>query len=113
MTREILVPDYATAFRGALQLAGTTCEVEANSDAVVQGLRAWLTPAQLTEDASFSLHIVVTPGRRSESSPHFRGRKHLVVASFGVENVFTFDLSRRRVTAVITPDVAADHAFWD
>lgn len=113
MRREIVVHDHAPAFHGVLQLAGATCEVKANSDSVVQGLEAWLTPQPLTGSTSFSLDIVVTPGRKSGSAPHFRGRKHIVVASFGVENVFTFDLSRRNVTAVITPDIAADQAFWD
>ena len=113
MTREIVIRESRPVFRGVLRLAGSTCEVNANSASVVQGLKTWLTPEQVTGDASFSLRVVVTPGRRSDSVPHFRGRKHIVVALFGAENVFTFDLWRHSITAVVTPDVATDHAFWD
>ena len=113
MTREFVVAGGTCAFRGTLQLAGSFCQVNANSDIVVHGLRTWLVRDRLVESASFSLQIFVTPGARSDCPPHFRGRKHLVIASFGVDNVFTFDLARRNVTAVITPDVAADQDFWN
>jgi hypothetical protein len=112
MRRAIAIDPGGLAFRYALQLAGSVCQVKANSDIVVQGLAAWLTP-QTERQVAFSLQIFVSEGARASSVPRFRGGKHLVVACFGIDNVFTFDLLRRNVTAAITPDVAIDQTFWD
>jgi hypothetical protein len=36
-----------------------------------------------------------------------------VIASFGPNNVFTFDLARHNIVATISEEVAGDRAFWD
>jgi hypothetical protein len=45
-------------------------------------------------------------------APQFRGMHHLVVASFGIANVFVFDLLRRHVGARVSSTLAADRHFW-
>jgi hypothetical protein len=43
---------------------------------------------------------------------HFRGLRHVVVASFGRSNVFVFDILRRKLSASISALVACDYLFW-
>jgi hypothetical protein len=112
MRNEFAIDPGELKLHYSLQLAGAFCRVTANSDTVVDGLKTWIVPQPKLEPA-FSLQVFVRRGNRSHAVPHFRGRKHLVIASFGMDNVFTFDLLRRNVTAVITQDVAVDQAFWD
>jgi hypothetical protein len=44
---------------------------------------------------------------------HFRGLRHLVFASFGTQEVFTFDLLRRRVIGAVSLTTASDSSFWN
>ena len=113
MRREIALEDSALGFRAYLKLAGAICQVTCNSHIVVGGLRTWQAADESPVEPAFSLRVFVEPGSPSRSAPHFRGRQHLVIASFGVDNVLTFDLSRRSVTCVVTPQTAADQPFWD
>ncbi len=97
-----------------LHLAGTVCALKTNSEILGHTLRRWLTVSSHDAAGSFSMQVVVTSAQCTHSHrPHFRGLHHLVVASFGPDNLFVFDLARRSVTATIREEIAGDEAFWD
>lgn len=61
----------------------------------------------------FTMRILVTEDKTTGSSiPHFRGLHHLVIATFGPQNIFVFDLARRNITASVSEEIAANEAFW-
>ena len=114
MQRNTVIDSASLRFRCQLRLAGVLCEVAANSDVVAHGLRRWRVDEGALATPSLSMHIVVADRATAGSrTPHFRGLKHIVVASFGTENVFTFDLLRRSVSAAISAELAADAEFWN
>jgi hypothetical protein len=96
-----------------LRFSGAACDVFTNS----LGLRALL--GQLSNDGDsftgnrFSMRIVVN-GSSSEpiESPHFRGLRHVVTASFGTGNIFIFDVLRSTLSASISNIAAKDVRFW-
>ena len=111
--REIVINSAALCHGYALRIAGALCMLSTNAPRLGATLRRWRTDD--TNSASdFSMQVRVSPGNGAAPiPPHFRGLKHLVVASFGEENVFAFDLVRRRVTATVSADMADDKNFWN
>lgn len=96
-----------------LRLAGCACQIHTNSHTLGQTLRRWIGPSLQPQQPDLQLHIVVGPSPLTEgAAAHFRGMKHVVVASFGA-SVFLFDLLRCRVAAFISEACAADQCFWD
>jgi hypothetical protein len=60
------------------------------------------------------MRVVVRQVRDSHSArPHFRGQRHIVVATFGRANVFIFDLFRREISATVSAKTARSPKFWD
>ena len=96
-----------------LRFAGVACDLSTNS----LGLRALLN--QLSDARNgmaanrFSMHVLVNESSSEAiESPHFRGLRHVVTASFGVGNIFVFDVLRRRVSASVSNIAATDVRFW-
>jgi hypothetical protein len=48
-----------------------------------------------------------------KTQTHFRGLHHLVFATIGTHEVFTFDLLRRRVVGAVSTASANDPLFWN
>ena len=99
--------------RSKLSFAGAICELTTNSIILSEILSD--SADVLIEDSQpiFAMEIIVEEDRGIlAGSPHFRGMHHLVTATFGVANVFVFDLLRRHVRARITYSMANDRQFW-
>lgn len=95
----------------AFSLAGAGCILSTNSAALAENVRR--STVACPGPAVCALHVDVLAGDTSPLSlPHFRGMHHIVVASFGVANVFVFDLRRRVGTAKVSETVAHDVEFW-
>jgi hypothetical protein len=108
------IDETSLGYRGALELAGTRCEVLSNSRPLMSALGAW--NAEVTEKSpiTFSIQILVNEDLADTSGrPHFRGLHHVVIASFGAANVFIFDLLRRKVAATVSGKIARDTRFWN
>jgi hypothetical protein len=114
MRREIVIDDAALNCRYELHLAGALCRLLTNSPAVGETLRAWQATDTYSLSPAFDMRVRVNHGASaSVGRPHFRGMRHLVIASFGEANIFVFDLLRRNVSAVISETVVSDSKFWD
>ncbi|MGE0405763.1 MAG: hypothetical protein AB7O65_05640 [Candidatus Korobacteraceae bacterium] len=111
----------ASSIRASFIIAGALCRVRSNSRSLLASLRA--IPDATEEDSeersvttpdSFTLTVIVTTrdSHINEHQPRFRGRDHLLFASFGAGNVFTFDLLRREITASISEGLARNSSFW-
>lgn len=113
MTREITFESGAMPIQCELRVAGALCRVSTNSHIVGQALETWRRHTGQLPAGEFSMHVRVTDRKDdSRMAPHFRGLRHLVIASFGAANVFVFDLARRKVLATVTEEVAGDQLFW-
>jgi hypothetical protein len=96
------------------EMAGTTCSVRTNSQAVLDALRVWPPANGDRSRRCFELNVLVDGagaplGKRSS---HFRGLHHFVFATFGAGELFVFDLSRFSVAAVVSRHTARDASFW-
>jgi hypothetical protein len=96
-----------------LRFAGVVCDLFTNSLA----LRTLLS--QLSHDGNsltgnrFSMRIVVNESSSEPvEDPHFRGLRHVVTASFGIGNIFIFDILRCTLSASISTIAAKDVRFW-
>ena len=112
MLLDIKSPDSLSC-RSKLSFAGATCELTTNSRILSEILSdsadVWV------EDFKpiFTVEIIVEEDREILAGPpHFRGMRHIVIATFGVDNTFVFDLLRRHVCARITHSMANDRQFW-
>ncbi len=95
-------------------VAGASCSVSTNSQAVMDALAGWRSSRDDAHSRSFRLTVLVDTSaeRSSDTTPHFRGMHHLVTASFGESELFVFDLSRRTVSGVVSKQAAEDARFW-
>ncbi len=105
MDRENLCLHYRLSFAGAV------CDLKTNSGVLGDMLGAVL-PERI-HGPSFTFEVEVEEESDCEAGrPHFRGMQHVAVASFGMANVFVFDLLRRHVGARVSGRVARDAQFW-
>jgi hypothetical protein len=112
--RMLSIDDAVLNHRYSLRLAGTRCEITTNSRDLGPTLSAWHATATESSVNSFSMRILATDALAgSAGRPHFRGLHHVVIASFGADNVFIFDLLRHKVAATISGSIARDRRFWD
>jgi hypothetical protein len=97
--------------RAALRLAGANGVLSSNSQSVLRAVKHWVLPDGAME--GFSLDVLVDETLKpAVAPPSFRGMDHLVLASFG-NDLFCFDLRRRRITAVVSRQTAHDDRFWN
>jgi len=95
----------------SFSLAGAGCNLRTNSAALAETLRQSTVSWQGSTLCAFN--VEATSDDLSPVGPaHFRGMHHVVVASFGVANVFVFDLRRQVVTAKVSQTLANDPDFW-
>jgi hypothetical protein len=99
------------SMRTGLCLAGTSGVLSSNVSSVLRAVRPWTRPQPIRD--GFSLEVFVDASlKRSSAQPTFRGMQHLVLASFG-NDLFNFDLRRRRITALVCQQTAQDDRFWN
>jgi hypothetical protein len=113
MRRHIAIDPAALTCNYEFLLAGAVCRVATNSTILGTVLPAELAPHLQEAAGEFTMQVLVS-GENSmcSSPPHFRGLHHLVLATFGPQNIFVFDLARRHVTAIVSEQLAVNEAFW-
>jgi hypothetical protein len=98
--------------RYGLSFAGAICDLRTNS-ARLGYLLGGTSQDAAAGGTSFTMEVTVDEESDCEAGrPHFRGMQHTAIASFGVANVFVFDLLRRHVGARVSGRVARDAQFW-
>jgi hypothetical protein len=99
--------------RAELYFAGACCSLATNSTDVIASLARWSAPDGSCGPA-IELHVIAdTAAERHVDAPmHFRGLNHLVFALISPNEFFVFDLLRRRVSGVVSPETARDAEFW-
>jgi hypothetical protein len=96
-----------------LCFAGALCTLRTNSRDLADVLELLSIPVNGFGLSQFDMRIVVDESLpQAAGRPHFRGLRHMVVASFGSSNVFIFDVLRRKLSASISGVVARDYQFW-
>jgi hypothetical protein len=100
-----------------LSIAGAHCALSTNSEEIVAATSRWRYAAHGRNDRTFDLEILLDPSLPSErdfkTQTNFRGLHHLVFATIGSHELFTFDLARRRVVGAVSATSAADANFWN
>jgi hypothetical protein len=94
-----------------LQIARTRCVLRTNYEALIH-LLAPRASAFGEQHCDFSLQVQVDRGAGSAEPAFFRGMGHLVTARYG-DNLFLFDLRRRKVHAWVSRSVAKDRDLWE
>ncbi len=102
-------------YRTDFQIAGAHCLLTTNSPEVLRVTSRWRQAGAAPNFNSFEMEILVnsTASECGDPSPHFRGLRHLVFVFLPERCFLTYDLLRRRVCGVISPEVAGDATFWD
>ncbi len=114
MRREFVIDVMTLPHRLELQLAGALCRLSTNSHIVRDSLCKWRASNAQEVSGAFEMQVFVHCERDTgPRRPHFRGVRHLVIASFGEANIFIFDLARRNIRATVSEELAADRGFWD
>jgi hypothetical protein len=113
--KRYVINEDALPLSADLRVAGTHCFLRTNSEDVLASLSRWTEPSGRKQGKSFDLSVLVDPRatRGKDTAVYFRGLHHLVFAILGEDERFVFDLSRHRVSAVVSKQTAGDAAFWD
>jgi hypothetical protein len=100
-----------------LLVAGAHCSLATNSQQILDAVLRWRCPGPPRSARTFDFDILLDPSlpadRDLKTQTHFRGLHHLVFATIGTHEVFTFDLLRRRVVGAISTTSASDPHFWN
>ncbi|HTQ96264.1 MAG TPA: hypothetical protein VMH89_05635 [Candidatus Acidoferrum sp.] len=101
-------------FRRDFYIAGTRCSLSTNSQTVLQVASGWPQPPGQISQSVFEMEVVVdaTMDNTPDRPAHFRGMSHLVFAVLPPRSFVAFDLSRKRIHAVLSNTAASDSAFW-
>jgi len=101
--------------RQQLFVAGASCFAFTDSPAVIEALSRWRHPRSAQSGRFFDLCVSVDPSIKyhCDATPHFRGREHLVFATFGERARFVLDLRKRSVAGVVSQQTAEDCRFWN
>jgi hypothetical protein len=111
--RVLNINPASLTYRFTLQVGGAHCALQTNSRHLESVMDRW-SASNPGGEPEFHMQVFVTRNLNKPcQSPHFRGRHHLVIATFGGENVFLFDLRRRNVSATVCEAVANDKHFWN
>jgi hypothetical protein len=88
-----------------------------NSEEVLDSVLRWRCPSRARSSRTFDLDVVRDPSlpcvRDFKMQTHFRGLHHLVFATIGTHELFTFDLFRKRVVGAVSTATASDAQFWN
>ena len=100
-----------------LLVAGAHCSFATNSQQILDVVSRWRCPGRSRSARTFDFDVLLDPSLPSDrdlkTQTHFRGLHHLVFATIGTHEVFTFDLLRRRVVGAISTTSASDSHFWN
>ena len=117
MTKLHLINRAALPLHADLLIAGAHCALATNSEEILAATSRWHCSNRPRSDRTFDLELLLDPSlpndRDVKTQTHFRGMHHLVFATIGSHEVFTFDLARRRVVGAVSRTSAADANFWN
>jgi hypothetical protein len=117
MTKLHVINRDALPLQADLLIAGAHCSVATNSQGTLAALSRWRCTSRARSNRSFEMNVLLDssmPGDRDlKTQTHFRGLHHLVFATIGSHEVFTFDLLRRCVSGAVSVTSANDSTFWN
>lgn len=115
MTTTVTLNSKTLPFRTEFLIAGARCVLATNSGDVLQFASQWRPKTQLTRVPSFEMEVLVDSAMNSSAhnASFFRGHRHLVFAMLPPRSFVTYDLLRRRVHAVLSPDAVRGSSFWN
>ena len=117
MTKLHLINRAVLPLQADLQIAGAHCALATNSPQILAATSRWHSSPRPRTNRTFDLELLLDPSLPNErdvkSQTHFRGMHHLVFATIGSHEVFTFDLARRRVVGAVYQASASDPDFWN
>jgi hypothetical protein len=109
----VSIDQIALPYSMDLCFAGAACDLRTNSSELARSLERLSIPSVDHGLSGFSVRIAADESSYAEAAiPHFRGLHHVVTASFGMSNVFVFDILRRTLSARVSTAVARDERFW-
>lgn len=116
MTKLHSIDRAVLPLRADLSIAGAHCALATNSEQIVAAMSRWSCSSPPPSDRTFVLDVFVDPNLPAtadfKTETHFRGLHHLVFATIGSHEVFSFDLARRHVAGVVSSMTAASAGFW-
>jgi hypothetical protein len=117
VTKLHLINRAALPLHADLLVAGAHCALATNSEEIIAATSRWHCSTRPRSDRTVDLELLLDPtlpcDRDVKTQTHFRGLHHLVFATIGSHEVFTFDLARRRVVGAVSQTSAADANFWN
>jgi hypothetical protein len=116
MAKLHLINRPVLSLRAELFLAGVHCSFATNSPEILASVARWNCsgrPLGRTVEMDVLLDSSLPCDRDVRTQTHFRGLHHLVFATIGTHELFTFDLLRRRVVGAVSSASANDAAFWN
>ena len=100
-----------------LLIAGAHCALATNSEEILGSMSRWRCSSLPRSSRTFEMDIILDSSlpcdRDVKTQTHFRGMHHLVFATIGTHEIFTFDLLRRRVAGSVSTASASDAIFWN
>jgi hypothetical protein len=117
VTKSHQINHQTLPLRATLLIAGAHCSLSTNSEEIVFATSQWQGDCSRHTACAFDLDVLLDPSlpghRDLKTQTHFRGLHHLVFATIGDHEVFTFDLLRRRVVGAVSKTTAGDPNFWN
>jgi hypothetical protein len=117
MAKLHLINRAALPLHADLLIAGAHCAFATNSEGILASVERWRCPDRLRSSRTFEMNVLVDsslPSSRDvKTQTHFRGLHHLVFATIGTHEIFTFDLLRRQVVGAVSNALARDATFWN
>jgi HPr Serine kinase C-terminal domain len=117
MARLHLVNRATLPLHADLLIAGAHCALATNSEEILACVNRWRCSGPPPSRTAFEMNVVLDrslPRQRDiKTQTHFRGLHHLVFATIGEHEVFTFDLLRKQVVGAVSQASAEDHSFWN
>ena len=117
MTKSHQINHRTLPLRANLLIAGAHCHLSTNSEEIVAATLQWQSNCSRDTGFSFDLDVLLDPSlpcdRDLKTQTLFRGLHHLVFATIGSHEIFTFDLLRRRVIGAVSKASANDPGFWN
>jgi hypothetical protein len=117
MAKLHIVNRAALPLHADLLIAGAHCSFATNSAQILESVSRWRCPGRPPSDRTFEMNVLLDsslPSHRDvKTQTHFRGLHHLVFATIGPYELFTFDLLRKQVVGAISLATATDAAFWN
>jgi hypothetical protein len=117
VTKLHLINGPTLSLHAELLIAGAHCALATNSEEVLASTSRWQCSGRARSGRTFDMNILLDRSlprdREVTTQTHFRGLHHLVIATIGTHEIFTFDLLRRRVVGAVSSTSASDAQFWN